>query len=736
MNPMRRRTAYIGAGGSLIFATWLATAYWFIPWLIRGAYRGESLPILNQLISGQAVHPLEDYLRLWEALAWKLTLGFVLSFFALLIVLRFKTRIQTHFDRLLGPSARPLQAYDVLLLCIWAGLLTGLAEVISAVVTYSIKQPPYWRYAFEVVWMAPLAAVVIFVATGFIILLLAPGWRPLRSLGVTTFILSVLGCYILLRLLRIGLFPWAALLLSIGLAVQAVRLVAKHSQGFRVLVRRSTLVMATVVVVVGVSFPVSKRLAEARAMGQLDLARPGVPNVLLIILDTARAQSLSLYGYQRSTSPHLAKLATTGAVFEKAVAPSSWTLPSHASMFTGRFPFELDVDWAVSLDDRFPTLAEVLRESGYATAGFVANYFYTKETSGLSRGFIHYDAEKMSPEFVLQNSWVAKKFIKTVHKWLDVHQALARKTAADVNAEFLHWLPTAEGRPFFVFLNYFDAHDPYLPPEPFNKRFGTGKQKHWLGPSSSREYSSAELAALVDSYDGSLAYVDEQVGNLLSTLEQSGVLQNTLIIVTSDHGEQFGERSADLVNHGNSLYMSSLHVPLILWHPATVPGGQRFSDPVTLQDIPATIVDILTITADSPFPGTSLAKFWNEPDSTMFRSYPLLSEVGPHDHISPWEPAYAGPMKALLRDTLHYIRNGDGREELYNVLTDPWERVDISQTKEGARELPGFRKCLEEVLDAGAMLTDGGPSHNPDSSCVRSGVRTSSSTVSLQGEAQ
>jgi arylsulfatase A-like enzyme len=719
----------------MIFAAWLATAYWFIPWLIRGAYRGESLPLLNQLISGQAIHPLEDYLGLWEALAWKFTLGFVLSFFALLIAQRFKTRIQTHFDRLLGPPAYPLRAPTVLLLCVWAGLLTGLAEAIKAVLTYSIKQQPNWAYAFEVIWMAPLAAVGIFVATGFIILLLALGWRSLRSLGVTTFILSVLGCYILLRLLPIGLFPWAALLLSIGLAVQVVRLVAKHSQGFRVLVRRSTLVMATLIVGVAVGFPVSKQLAEKRAMGQLDLARPGLPNILLIILDTVRAQSLSLHGYERNTSPHLVRLAETGAVFERAVAPSSWTLPSHASLFTGRHPFELAVDWEVPLNDRFPTLAEVVRESGYATAGFVANYFYTKETSGLSRGFIHYDAEKMSPEFVLQNSWAAKKIIKKIHKWLDVHQELARKTAADVNAEFFRWLPTAEGRPFFVFLNYFDAHDPYLPPEPFNARFGTGEQKHWLG-SVGPAYSSAELTDLVDAYDGSIAYVDEQVGNLLSALEQSGRLRNTLIIVTSDHGEQFGERSANLVNHGNSLYLSSLHVPLIIWYPAAVPGGQRFSDPVTLRDIPATIADILPIAIGSPFPGTSLAQLWNEPDSTMRRLSPLLSEVNPHDHIQPGEPAHAGPMKALLRDSLHYIRTGDGREELYNVVTDPWERHDLGQTKEGARELPSFRKCLEEMLNVGAMPAAGGPSANPYPSCGGSEVRAASSTVSLRGEAR
>jgi arylsulfatase A-like enzyme len=552
------------------------------------------------------------------------------------------------------------------------------------------------------------------------------GWRSLRSLGVTTFTLAVLGCYILLRILPIGLFPWAALLLSIGLGVQSVRLVSKHSHGFSVLVRRSTVVMATVIVLVGLAFPVSQRLAETRAMSQLDFARSGLPNVLLIILDTVRAQSLSLHGYQRDTSPHLARLAATGAAFDRAVAPSSWTLPSHASLFTGRYPFELSADWEVALNDDFPTLAEVLAESGYATAGFSANYFYTKETSGLSRGFVHYDAKKLSLDLVIQNSWAAHRIVKKVHGFLDIERELARKTAAEVNAEFFRWLPTAAGRPFFVFLNYFDAHDPYDPPAPFNSSFGSGQQKFWLG-SAGPEYSPAELADLVDSYDGSITYVDDQVGRLLRTLEESGTLQNTLVIISSDHGEQFGERSANLVNHGNSLYMSSLHVPLIIWYPPTVPAGRRISNPVTLRDIPATIADILKIPSLSSFPGTSLARFWNGSDSTSFVPSPPLSAVSPHSHIQPGEPAHAGPMRALVGDSLHYIRNGDGREELYNVVTDPWERVDISQTEAGQRELPRFRKCLEDMLNTRAAPTGGETKQDPPFSCVRRDPRTLSS---------
>jgi arylsulfatase A-like enzyme len=680
----------------LLFAAWLAAAYWFIPWLIRGAYHGESLPVLSRVISGQAVHSVEHYLGIWKALAWKLTLGFLLASVVVWIVLRLRPQIQAHFDRLLGPAAQVLRLPTVLLLCVWGGLVAGLAEALSVGLRYAIQKPSSWKYVFEAVWMAPLAGVVIFSAVGLTIVLLGLGWRSVRSLGVTIFVLTVLGCYCLLRVLPIGLFPWAALLLSIGVGVQVVRLVGGQLQSFLAVARRSTIVMMSLIVIVAVSLPISRRLAERRTMRQLDTPMPGLPNVLLIILDTVRAHNLTLYGYERNTSPHLARLAATGATFEQAIAPSSWTLPTHASLFTGRYPFELSGNWAVSLSDRFLTLAERFTQLGYATAGFVANYYYTMEPSGLSRGFTHYDSKKMSLELILQNSWAARTITRRVYKRLGIHQTLARKDAADINTEFLHWLPTSQDRPFFVFLNYFDAHYPYLPPEPFDTKFGAGPR--W-GQISESSPAPDELAALVDAYDGSIAYLDEQLGRLLGTLEESGALQNTLIIISSDHGEQFGERSPDLVSHGNSLFMSSVRVPLILWNPAGgVPEGLHISNPVTLRDVPATIMDMLPITADTLFPGASLARFWNETNSATRRYSAVLSEASPWDHSPPSDPVYWGPMKSLVRDTLHYIRNGAGREELYHILTDPWEQYDLSHTEQGRRALSGFRSRLEELL--------------------------------------
>lgn len=698
MNALRRRVPLLWIAASALVLAWIVLAYGLLPWVLRGAYRGESLPILNRLISGQAVHPVEYYLGLWHAVTWKGTLGLVLFLFVTWLARRYSPQIEARLERRLGPAGRPLRPAAALLVCVWAGIVTGLLEATIAAIRYLVAPQPYWEYVVEAVWMAPLVAAVLFVAVGCVVLLLAVAWPPLRSLAVMTFILGATASYILLRVLPLGLFPWAALLLGLGLGSQAVRTVVAHSQGFTRLVRRSTIALAGAIVLIGLSIPLTRHVRERRTLSRLVDTPAGLPNVLLIILDTVRAHNLSFYGYERDTSPYLARLAADAVVFDRAVVPSSWTLPSHASLFTGRHALELSADWEVALDDDFPTLAELLQAHGYATAAFVANYFYTMRPSGLARGFVHYDPTKPTPEFVLENSWAARTLMKKVRKRLDMHRPHTRKTAAEVNAEFLRWLPSAGERPFFGFLNYFDAHDPYLPPEPYLKRFGSGHQRYWLGGTQG-PYRPSDLAELVESYDGSIAYLDDQVEHLLGELDRSGALQNTLVIITSDHGEQFGEKRPGLANHGNSLYWSSLHVPLMIWYPPAVPRGTRVGDAVTLQDLPATIVDLLAIPG-APLPGASLAGYWSDPSGLLQSHSPLLAAISPHDHIQPSEPASAGPMQAVLSDSLHYIRNGDGSEELYDVVTDPWERHDLSQTAVGRRALLRLRTCLDDLMNA------------------------------------
>jgi glucan phosphoethanolaminetransferase (alkaline phosphatase superfamily) len=231
------------------------------------------------------------------------------------------------------------------LIAVWFALLTGLAEVAGLaaaklVLGRYLHLPPY------VVWMAPVADLVVLGGAALVLWLLARSWPTLVSLRRAAFVFALLAA-LSLALMVTKLHGWAALLLAAGAAAQSSRLIAAHRDGFRSLVRRTTVGMAAVVVALAAVVHAGPRLAEWRSLAALAQASPGVPNVLLIVLDTVRAPSLSLYGYARPTTPQLERLAARGVVFQRAFSTSPWTLPSHASMFTGRYPHELSADWAL-----------------------------------------------------------------------------------------------------------------------------------------------------------------------------------------------------------------------------------------------------------------------------------------------------------------------------------------------------------------------------------------------------
>ena len=359
----------------------------------------------------------------------------------------------------------------------------------------------------------------------------------------------------------------------------------------------------------------SQWMTEQRALAKLSPVPRDAPNVLLLVLDTVRAQSLSLYGYVRGTTPRLEQWAKTGVVFDRAVSTAPWTLPSHASLFTGQFPHELSADWFIPLDATFPTLAEGFRAYAYVTAGFVANiYPWCTYEYGLNRGFIHYEDYPISLGQVIANSSLFRTITSNsqFRRIFGYHQLIPRKSAADINKDFLRWLSTIKSRPFFAFLNYFDAHDPYLPPTPFDTKFGPNRS--WTYPQVFfRKISPQETQAWVDAYDGSIAYLDYQVDLLLHELQRRGVLENTLVIITSDHGEEFNEHG--VFGHANSVYWQGLHVPLLVLYPGHVPADKRIHEPISLRDIPATVVDLVKLKGTTRFPGTSLARFWHRPSS-------------------------------------------------------------------------------------------------------------------------
>jgi arylsulfatase A-like enzyme len=268
---------------------------------------------------------------------------------------------------------------------------------------------------------------------------------------------------------------------------------------------------------------------------------------------------------------------------------------------------------------------------------------------------------------------------------------LGRRSAEEIKTDFLGWVGNRdERRPFFAFLNFYDAHEPYLPPAPYDTLFGPRQPRHNPFHVSDYSWSPAEVQAEMDAYDGAIAYLDNQLGRLFADLEQRGILDNTLVILTGDHGEEFQEHG--IMDHGFSLYLPVIHVPLLVRFPARVPSGMRVTTSVSLRDLTATILDVIGAEANSYFPGRSLARHWGKDGGTDL----VVSEVRFLPGYPQYYPVSRGDVKSLMQDPYHYIHCGDGHEELYDSFGDPWEKTDLSQTEQGKLLISRFRNSLEQ----------------------------------------
>jgi arylsulfatase A-like enzyme len=640
-------------------------------------------------------------------------------------------------------------------LAVGFGLLTGLADGIAWLIQDRLLRHRT-DLGTETLWMAPLADLVVFGLVGGALSALRryrPGLVTLaRAVAVFAFLAYA---SVLLSIKR--LHPGASLLLAAGLGIQTGRWAGRHSGSFLVVFRatlgwtwlsaigsqlsaivhrlfaggrgpisdqppmanqppaplldRRHVLLSAGATVAGIGLGVHgwRALVEQRTSAGLPAPPEGAPNVLLIVLDTVRAQSLGLYGYKRPTTPRLERLAANGVVFQRAISTASWTLPSHATMFTGRYLHELSTTYERALDATYPTLAEAFRDSGYATAGFVANVSYCARHFGLARGFTHYEDFPISAGQVVLSGTLTRKLADwyAVRRLTRFYDYWNRQPAELINEHFLDWLSRRAGRPFFAFLNYFDAHTPYLPPRPFETMFGPRRlhdyQRHvrqrqfdcdWL---DRHKLSPAERQSENDAYDGAIAYMDQQLGLLLAELEKRGELNNTLVVITADHGEHFGEHG--LYFHGNSLYLPLLHVPLVVLFPGKLPAGVRVDRAISLRDLAATVVDVAGLHTEVSFPGNSLARLWNGPSPTVSGLVePLLSEHEGGWLRELWYPSAHGSMRSLLRGRFHYINYADGTEELYDFESDPRESSDLVKARKGRQHVVQFRAELRAML--------------------------------------
>jgi arylsulfatase A-like enzyme len=287
-----------------------------------------------------------------------------------------------------------------------------------------------------------------------------------------------------------------------------------------------------------------------------------------------------------------------------------------------------------------------------------------------------------------------------------------------INRDALDWLSNRPGeRPFFMFLNYYDAHSPFIPPPEATRRFGLCalprdeqvkilKRDNPLdqaGPAPGSEerarLSQQANAVRQDGYESSIAYLDDQIGRLLAELRGRGLLENTLVIVTSDHGEHFQERGFS--GHGMSVYRREIHVPLLILPPRAVVDRRIVPEPVSLRELPATVVDLLGLTATSPFPGGSLARYFGPGATDDPPVEPVLSEVGQQSHMepNPGIPATLGTIRALTTEEEVYIHNSNGEEELYDRTADRSEANSLLDEGRFCPPLDRLRGMMRDIVE-------------------------------------
>ena len=583
------------------------------------------------------------------------------------------------------PAALPFQ------LALWLGIATALLEVGIRIAIWQLTPRPL-QTGVDIVWMAPLMNVIWLEMAALAAWLASRLWPRVFGAGFVVGFITF-PAYLNLLWLHPKFHREAMVILALGLAVQTGRFAASRLAGITRLNRRATLVTVPLLLLIVAGALGTDRWREWRAMRDLPAGRQGTPNVLLLVLDTVRSFSLSVYGHSQPTTPTLERLARESVRFDRAFATSGWTLPSHTSLFTGRYADEVETGMGKPMPDGIPTLAEAMAQAGYATGGFTANLAYTTWEHGVARGFIRYEDYPVTPLTIFNSTALGRKLLNApkVRHLIGYVDEVDRKRAERVQGDFLSWLGEIGDRPFFAFVNFYDAHHPYLPPPPYDTLFGPTLAKRYRPfPPRFRAFDREEIAQISNAYHGGIAYIDAQINGMLEALRQRGQLDNTLIIVTSDHGEHLGDH--ELLSHGNSFYRQLLQVPLIIRYPARLPGDSVIRTPVSLRDVPATILDLSGIPNGGRFPGVSLVSTIGDSSargSAIFSGRTLIEVEG---------------AQSIIADGLHYIRYKDGSEELFDLEHDSLELASLASSPRGEAALPRFRALLDSLNAAHPVI--------------------------------
>ncbi len=423
----------------------------------------------------------------------------------------------------------------------------------------------------------------------------------------------------------------------------------------------------------------------------------GIKHVVLVVIDTLRSDALSCYGGEKVSTPHIDRLAEDGIVFERAFAPAPWTVPSMASIMTGLSPL---VHYATNprsvIPDVLPVWAESMRGAGYETYAIGSQPYLAREH--FLRGFM---GSNFFPK--RQDSSLTGGVLKSLFpgKFND------KASTSDLTRLAIDWLDENSGSDFFLWVHYYDPHLPYTPPEKhlpadrkgsaaLGNRFSLGLQSIRAGYISLSEEERKWVRAL---YDSEVRYVDENVGLLLDHLIGLGIYDESLIVLTSDHGEEFWEH--DGFEHGHSLYNELLSVPLIVKLPSSS-AGARVKEKVSLEQVMPTVLDLCRIEYDEEWmSGLSLKELWSGP-SGKNSPKPIVSTG----------LLYYENRESVIFNGMKYIRSlVTGNDELYDLNADPGEKHDVLSSEESdalkAREILSVFKDEADKLKKHYLITEG-----------------------------
>ncbi len=423
------------------------------------------------------------------------------------------------------------------------------------------------------------------------------------------------------------------------------------------------------------------------------------PNVIFIVMDTARADRFGVYGHNLPTTPFLDGWAKNALVFEDCQSVSSTTVPSHASMFTGLLPSaHLTDNVNPTLENERETLAEKLGKNGYRTFLFSANPFISADNN-FNQGF-DVSEHPWSEQHIAKSADIIRSKIDPADKSSELPKKIqsgqveswAIKACGEVaEGALTSWLDRSQkDKPFFAFINYMEAHRPLLPPRRLREKFMTKAQimrsyktdlswsRMWEYVFGLAEYRKEEEEAISLTYDAAIAELDEILESLLTTLEKRGDLANTLVVITADHGEHLCEHH--LLDHQYSVYQPLLEVPMMVWHSSRIKAG-RNTDPVSNIDVFPTILDFAKVSRASEPAVYAQSLMQTKPDRVRHSDYfappkkPIADVQSVHRG---WNPKpFLRRLRAVVDGKYKLIWASDKKHALYDLSIDPGEKHNL-----------------------------------------------------------